>query len=239
MSGYSSFAPFYDAVQGDGAERAGFVRELIQNHCPSAQTVLELACGTGSILEQLQESYMVTGLDLSPQMLEVAREKVPRARLIESDMTTFRLDENFDVVLCVYDSISHLLDWSQWEAVFDRAHEHLNSGGIFIFDINTKHRLAALCEYQPAVRWFGDRHLLVMDVKPSDKEAVVTWRLRIFEHLGKSRYGLHEADIDETSFPCDQIAESLRKRFRRVGSRDPERQRRSAASGRLYFIAKK
>lgn len=239
MTSYHSFARFYDAVQGDGSEQAAFLRPLIEKHHPSARTVLELACGTGSILKQLQDDYSVTGLDLSPEMLQVAREKLPNVRLIQADMTVFALDEQFDVVLCVYDSINHLLEFAQWKELFDRAHEQLKDGGILIFDINTERRLAALCEYPPAVQWFGQRDLLVMDVKPSSRAAVVTWGIRVFEHEGKDRYRLHAENIDETSFPRERIEETLRRRFRRVSIRDRQRQRPSSASGRLYFVAKK
>ena len=122
MASYRAFAHFYDAVQGDGSEHAAFLRKLIEGHRPSAQTVLELACGTGSILKQLRPDYEVTGLDLSAPMLEVAAEKVPGVRLVEGDMTRFALGERFDVVLCVYDSINHLLEFPQWERVFDLVH---------------------------------------------------------------------------------------------------------------------
>jgi hypothetical protein len=57
-------------------------------------------------------------------MLEVAAAKLPGVPLVEADMTQFELGERFDVVLCVYDSINHLLEFGQWEAVFDRVHEH-------------------------------------------------------------------------------------------------------------------
>jgi ubiquinone/menaquinone biosynthesis C-methylase UbiE len=53
MRSYEVFAPFYDAVQGDRAEHVTYMRELIEKHHPTARTVLELACGTGSILKQL------------------------------------------------------------------------------------------------------------------------------------------------------------------------------------------
>ena len=239
MTSYRSFARFYDAVQGDRAEQAAFLRPLIETHHPAARTVLELACGTGSILKQLQGDYVVTGLDLSPEMLQVAREKVPEVRLIQGDMTDFDLDEHFDVLLCVYDSINHLLDFARWEELFDRADEHLNDGGILVFDVNTERRLAALCEQPPAVQWFGERHLLVVDVKRKDRDGAVTFGLHVFEHHGEGRYLLHMEDIDETSFPRERIAESLRRRFRRVTTCDRQRQRPSSASERLYFIAKK
>lgn len=238
MTSYRAFARFYDAVQGDGSEHAAFLRTLIEGHHPSARTVLELACGTGSILKQFRPNYEVTGLDLSAPMLEVAAEKVPGVRLVEADMTRFGLSQRFDVVLCVYDSINHLLEFPQWEEVFDRAHEHLNDGGIFVFDINTERRLADLCDRPPLVQWFGEGHLLVMDVR-KDTDGVVVWRVRVFEHEDGDRYLLHSEDIHEVSFPRSQVEESLRERFRRISAHDSGRKRPTTASDRIHFVAAK
>src|SRR5438876_4557880 len=141
MPSYDVFAPFYDAVQGDRAQHARYLCSLIRKHAPRARTVLELACGTGSILKQLWTHYEVTGLDLSEEMLEIAAEKVPGVPLFRGDMTSFDLGVRFDVVLCVYDSINHLLRFDEWKAVFARAHKHLDDGGVFISDINTKRKL--------------------------------------------------------------------------------------------------
>jgi SAM-dependent methyltransferase len=235
---YQAFARFYDAVQGDGSEHTVFLRELIERYHPSAQTVLELACGTGSILKHLRPDYEVIGLDLSAPMLGVAAEKLPGVRLVEADMTQFDLHERFDVVLCVYDSINHLLDFAQWRNVFACAREHLNEGGILVFDINTQRRLASLSEHQPMIQWFGNGHLLVMDVR-DEGQGIVIWGIRVFENRGGDEYLLHSEDIPEVSFPRLQIEESLRERFRRVSAHDRRRKRPTAASERIHFVAVK
>jgi SAM-dependent methyltransferase len=213
------------------------VRELVARHRPSARTALELACGTGSILKQLGADYELVGLDRSPEMLAIAAEKVPGIRLVEADMTDFRLDERFDVVLCVYDSLNHLLDFAQWEAVFDRAHEHLVDGGIFVFDVNTERRLTALAGERALATEFGDGHLLVIDVRRGDAANVVTWDVRVYEHEGGARYVLHAEEIVEAAFPRERIAASLGERFRRVAVHDARRKRPSPASERLHFVA--
>jgi SAM-dependent methyltransferase len=199
---------------------------------------LELACGTGSILKQLQPDFEVAGLDLSAPMLGVAAEKVPGVPLVEADMTQFHLDDRFDVVLCVYESINHLRNFAEWEAAFDLAHEHLNDGGLFIFDINGERRLAALSEEPPAVQWFGDGHLLVLDVG-DDGSGVVTWAIRVFEHQDEDRYLLHAEDIREVSFSRSRIEESLRARFRRVSAHDQRRTGPTTASERIHFVSVK
>ena len=171
-------------------------------------------------------------------MLEVAAEKLPGVRLVEADMTEFDLAERFDVVLCVYDSINHLLEFARWQEVFARAHEHLNDGGIFVFDINTERRLATLCDRPPLVQWFGEGHLFAMDVQPGT-DGVVVWEIRVFEHEGGDRYLLHSEDIQEVSFPRSQVEQSLREWFRRVSAHDSLRKRPTTASERIHFVATK
>jgi cyclopropane fatty-acyl-phospholipid synthase-like methyltransferase len=238
MESYDVFAPFYDAVQGDRAEHARYLRSLIEKHHPNAKTVLELGCGTGSILKHLHPQYEVAGVDLSAKMLELAAEKMPAARLFHEDMRHFSLGETFDVVLCVYDSINHLLTFEHWEALFDRAREHLNDGGVFVFDINTEHKLAAFVAQPPWTLWFGDSNLLVMDVTDG-RDAVSVWALRVFEHLEDSHYRLHSEDIAEVSFTVDRIKASLRERYRRVWTYDAQRSRPTSRSERLHFVCRR
>ena len=112
MSDYDSSAPFYDAVMGDRAEAADYVRSLIEKHgrergaCSSSRAAR-------AVLERLEPNYDVTGVDLSADMLEVAAKKLPQARLVQGDMTDVSLGVTFDVVLCVFDSINHLLTFGR------------------------------------------------------------------------------------------------------------------------------
>jgi len=236
VQSYDTFARFYDPVQGDRADHAAYVRWLIEKHHPTARTALELACGTGSILEQLQPDFEVTGVDLSGPMLAVAAEKVPEARLVQADMTEVRIGEAFDVVLCLYDSVNHLLDFSQWEALFDRAREHLSDRGIFVFDINTDYQLAELVSQPQQAVWFGDRDLLLIDVVAGEDSGVVDWHLQVFEHQDGSFYRFHSERIPETSFSVERIKGSLGDRFRRIRVYDRQRARPSSKSARLHFV---
>jgi SAM-dependent methyltransferase len=237
VTSYDSFAPFYDAVMGDRAEHASYIRSLIRRHAPRATRVLELACGTGSILAQLAPDYDVAGVDRSRAMLEVARKKVPSARLVHADMTDVQLEEEFDVVLCVFDSINHLLRFREWEAVFRRAREHIGDRGIFVFDINTQHRLEEFPSGPPTVEWFGDGNLITIVISARPRGGVV-WHLNVFEPVGDSTYRLHRAEIPEVSFPAERIRTALRKRFTRVWTYDAQRSRPSPRSGRLHFVCR-
>jgi predicted TPR repeat methyltransferase len=237
MASYDVFAPFYDAVQGDRAEHGAYIRSLIEKHHPQAATLVEFACGTGSVLKQLRPYYRVTGIDLSEEMLEVAAEKVPGVALFRADMTKVDLGERFDVVLCAYDSINHLVRFADWKAVFARAREHLRDRGLFVFDINTKRQLETLVNEPPWVRWFGDGNLLVLDVSAAGR-GIANWEIRVFERIGEADYRLHAEDIREIAFPAEQIRAALRKRFPRVWTYDARRSRPSAHSERLHFVCR-
>ena len=235
MTGYDAFALFYDQVMGDRGREAAYVHALIQRQRPSATSVLELACGTGAILEHLQRHYDVTGLDASQPMLDIAAQRVPQAQLVCADMTHFDLDEKFDAVLCVFDSINHLVSFADWERVFDRAASHLAERGVFVFDVNTERKLAAFAVAPPWTQWFGDDSLLLIDVRDEGK-GVYAWKVRVFEHCDDSTYRLHVEDIRETAFPLERIRQALGERFRRVRVLDAERSRPTSLSQRLYFV---
>ncbi len=184
MPSYEIFGKFYDAVMGDGSESAKRVSELLRVSNPGASKVLELGCGTGSILKHLQDSYEVSGLDLSTKMLSIAGKKVPRAKLSRQDMVDFRIDEQFDAVLCVYDSINHIRRFSDWKKVFARARQHLSPGGCFIFDINTQWKLERHIAERPWVHPFGS-NLLIIDVTAVANHGS-NWNIKVFEHVNRT-----------------------------------------------------
>jgi ubiquinone/menaquinone biosynthesis C-methylase UbiE len=100
--------------------------------------VLDLACGTGSSsLPYVQRGFDVTGVDLSPDMLEVARAKLPGVPLFAQGFTELALPDRFDLISCVFDSLNNLTDPSDLELAFSRALAHLQLGAWFVFDMNT------------------------------------------------------------------------------------------------------
>jgi SAM-dependent methyltransferase len=238
VQSYDVFAPFYDAVQGDRADHAAYIRSLIENHHREAQTLLELACGTGSVMTQLSAFYDVTGVDRSDAMLAVARRKLPDARLVQADMTTVDLGETFDVVLCAFDSINHLLRFEEWEAVFDRALAHLNDGGIFVFDVNTPAQLDRFSAQPALTQWFDGENVMIMDVAQTT-DGDYLWMVRIFEALGGGDYKLHAEDVLEAAFPLARINAGLRERFAAVNVYDASRPEPSPESARLHFVCRR
>ncbi len=237
MESYDKFSAFYDAVMGDRANTALRLRKLIARNKPNTKTVLELACGTGAVLTHLAKEYEVSGLDLSSRMLSVARKKLPGARFYRADMVAFDAGKKFDVILCVFDSINHVLEFADWKRVFSRVDAHLVEDGLFIFDINTEHKLQRHIKEPASVEKFGE-NLMIMDITDAGS-GVCNWNIKVFEHQKGNIYKLFEEHIKEKSFPVRQVKEALLESFKSVRVIDPKRQRPSAKSERLYFVCTK
>jgi SAM-dependent methyltransferase len=235
MPAYEIFGKFYDAVMGDRSEPAEHLCKLIQASRPNARNVLELGCGTGSMLKYMKQTYEVSGLDASSTMLSMARRKVPDAKLYGQNMVDFQIDDKFDVICCVFDSINHIRKLSEWKKVFAKARQHLSPGGCFIFDINTQRKLERHIAEPPWVHRFGS-NLLIIDVTALPRGAS-NWNIKVFEHLNANRYVLHEEDIVEVSFPSRKIVAALLDHFGKVRVIDLHGNRPSTKSERLFFIA--
>jgi SAM-dependent methyltransferase len=237
VTDYSSFAKFYDRVMGEPTETIERLSGWIDKYAPGAQSLLELGCGTGSVLAGLRAISHLTGLDRSPQMLEIARGKVPFARLVQDDLVSFHLEERFDVVVCVFDTINHLPSLAAWKDVYDRVADHLVPGGLFIFDVNTLSKLRRLGDGPPWVHDF-DGNVLIMNVECDGRTSSV-WDIRVFEQFDDGRFRLHHERINELGVPLDDIRSALQGRFDVLGEHDPDDQPPSEESSRVYFVCRR
>ncbi len=142
---YSVLAAIYDTVMReiDYEMWSDFVDEIIQTHHQDAYDILELACGTGSLALALDEldCYSIMATDGSEDMLEVARQKaalgVNDLRWEQVDFYDIGLEEDFDVVMMLYDSINYALTSEDVLKALQQVRKVLRPEGIFIFDFTT------------------------------------------------------------------------------------------------------
>ena len=101
--------------------------------------LLDIGCGTGkSLLPMLERGWQCSGCDISPAMVEIAREKAgDRAQLIVADMRELPRIGAFDLVWSLNDSINYLLDRRQLELALRGMRENLAGTGLLVFDLNT------------------------------------------------------------------------------------------------------
>jgi SAM-dependent methyltransferase len=213
MAAYSEIARFYDAISINRPIDADFLQSLVEKYAPTAQTVLEFASGTGTILAGLSQIYDISGVDLSPEMLLEAKQKLPDVDMRLGDITKVDLGKKFDAVLCVYDTINHLPDWASWCATFANARKHLNQDGLFIFDLNTIERLEMIVSSPIPGRALGE-HYMITDVHKI--AGIYHWDIKVFEKEPDGRFRLCRANISEISFPLNRVQAELEKNFRVV-----------------------
>jgi len=236
MEQYDTIAQFYDEIMGDQEEVAVYIREFIKQRDPNAHSVLEVACGTGALMKQLSKYYEVSGLDKSPVMVAMAHHKFRHTTLYQLDMVDFKLKDSFDAIICMNDSINHLLKFSDWKKFFTNASRHLNVGGTFIFDINTEFKLEEISIVPPMVHEF-DNNILIIDVQKH--RGRYEWNLRIFDNESDNKYSMYEETLYEKSFPVKKIKEALSKQFKNIRVFDLDQFKVNSKSERLYFVATK
>ena len=145
---YEKFAYPYDRMMANVnyVRWATYIQALFRHYKSEPRKILEIACGTGALTVLMAErGYEMYGLDRAEGMLTVARQKAEERRLdipfIRGDMRHFDLQEQFDAVLCIYDSINYAVDEAELEAVFRAVSKHLTPSGLFIFDITTERNI--------------------------------------------------------------------------------------------------
>ena len=136
---YDKSARIYDLLYvGTGIKdypaEAAELDRLIKESCPTARTLLDVACGTGAHLAELSHRYEVEGADLSPAMLAVARGRLPGIPLHQADMRTLDLGRSFDAVICLFSSIGYVTDPSEMRSTVARLAAHVAPGGVLILD---------------------------------------------------------------------------------------------------------
>lgn len=150
MSGYSAFARYYDSLTAniDYKKRAELFNSIIrQFKTTKGSILLDLACGTGSISEEMSSlGYDVIGIDNSAEMLGIAMDKKFSSGLdiqyLCQDMRRLDMFGTADITVCALDSLNHLPDIRDVKEVFRSVALFSEPEGLFIFDVNTlyKHR---------------------------------------------------------------------------------------------------
>ena len=107
--------------------------------------VVELGCGTGSFTQVMKNlGYDIMGIDMSPEMLNLAREKSAESGLdimyLEQDMRELDLYCTAGTIVSVCDSINYVLEDEEIIETFKLVNNFLYPGGVFIFDFNTLHK---------------------------------------------------------------------------------------------------
>jgi len=163
MQAYTGFAQVYDIFMDNVPydEWTNYLVGLLKEYGRHSGLVLELGCGTGSITRRLAaKGYDMIGIDISEEMLEIARdseynrdfdyaedcikadELKERSNILylQQDMREFELYGTVSAVVSICDSMNYITSEEDLLKVFQLVNNYLDTGGIFIFDMNTVHK---------------------------------------------------------------------------------------------------
>ena len=193
MSSYESLAAAYDGLMEDGLyrKRADYLERRFRRSAVPVRSVLDLACGTGTIACLLAErGYRVTATDFSEEMLTQAMAKAAvleeRAPLfLCQSMPRLQLLEPVDAVVSTLDSLNYLTRERDIRETFKRVYRWLKPGGAFVFDVNTPYKLRRM------------DHQMYMD---ETEESFCVWRTFFSERTQVCTYqvDLFRLNEDET-----------------------------------------
>ena len=196
MDAYHELAKSYDRLTNDVDYEAtvDFYMQILDREGLKPRTVVDLACGTGSVTEILaRRGYEVMGVDMSEEMLTQAMAKVMDMenppRFVCQCLQELRLPRAVDMAVCALDSLDYITNPNDCAEAIRRTWKALNPGGIFIFDVNTPEKLKAM-----------DGQVFLDE----DDDVYCVWRGEFDEQTNICSYGMdlfqREGDVWHRSF---------------------------------------
>lgn len=183
---YSFLAGVYDSLNSHfdyGSYVKYLDKEIRDNEKIRSSLVLDLACGTGKITFALRESgYDMTGIDLSEDMLSVARDICCENGINDilwlcQPMQEFELYGTVDACVCCLDSLNYLTSYKDLKKCFSLVHNYLIPDGVFVFDMNTPYKFEKI---------YGDNAYIL-----EDDSSLVAWQNEYNKKTGICKFYLN------------------------------------------------
>lgn len=246
MAYFYEFASLYDEFTEnvEYCYRANFLLKLLSKNGIKGGILLDLACGTGSMIPYFREAgYEVIGIDNSPDMLSVASEKTGNDKdvlLLCQDMRSLDLYGTIDCAVCSLDSVNHLLTEDDVSSAFRSVSLFLRPGGIFVFDVNTLYKHRFVLSGNSFV-YENDEAFLVWQNSECDEDDTVDFMLDIFLQQEDGSYSRVSEDFSERAYSAELLTKLLDETGLEVvallGDMTGEAPREEEE--RIYFVVRK
>lgn len=141
MKNYSVLAKYYDRFSHNDCDYESWSQYLSAvAKSNGVKTIVDLACGTGKMTKLLvKNGFSVIGVDSSPEMLQQATD-CRGATFVLQDMRKLALTRKADMATVVNDGVNYLKQ-NQLASFFQTVAQNLRSGGVFVFDVSSPHKL--------------------------------------------------------------------------------------------------
>ncbi len=237
---YDRFARFYNLYWAEGYLKEveyGLEERILPLLAPGSRA-LDLCCGTGQLAAWLAaRGFEVTGLDGSEEMLRLARQNAPDAKLVLADAREFEVEERFDLVISTFDSMNHLPTLEDLEQVFRCVRAALAPEGYFFFDVNTNEGFEYAGDESYAIS--KPEHVCVVEAKYDAKRKQGASRITVFLPEGDL---WRRTDVEIPEYCYNQL--DVEAALARAGFDNPkilrgdEDMSMARGEGRLFFLAR-
>jgi 2-polyprenyl-3-methyl-5-hydroxy-6-metoxy-1,4-benzoquinol methylase len=189
--------------------------------------ILDLGCGTGTLLKYYSKKNTTFGIDASPKMIEKAKTKDQKSNYKIGDIRTYQNKNKFNIITCTYDTINHLPTLNDWDLLFKNVDLHLNSDGIFFFDFST---IKGLQNSSGTIMQKIGNDYIIRKVK-TEKHAC-RWIFHHFQKTTENLFKHKKSIINEIAFPQKDIEKRIKKYLKIIEIKKDD-------LNRVYIKAKK
>ena len=244
---YTDFASVYDIMMAHIPydEWADHIENRLKKHGIDKGLVLELGCGTGNMTRRMAaRGYDMIGVDISEDMLSLARQRGESEDddilYLCQDMREFELYGTVAAVFCVCDSINYMLTQEDLGKVFRLVCNYLDSGGLFVFDMDTRYLYEeVLGDSVDFINHEAGSILWENTFYP--EEIINEVNLTIFHHQGDNLYRKHQEthvrrayEVDTIRRLLDEAGLDMTGAYHELTDKEPE-----PDSERIYISANK
>ncbi|MDA4123524.1 MAG: class I SAM-dependent methyltransferase, partial [Thaumarchaeota archaeon] len=138
---YTKMARYYDIIYSkriNYESQADYLEQIFAKRMKKVESILDVASGTGNYtLIFAKRGYAATGIDMSDEMVRLARKKAGAAknpRFFKMDMRHLEHLERFDAITVLFGGFGYLHDRGDVESFLQGSRKHLNRGGLLVFE---------------------------------------------------------------------------------------------------------
>lgn len=230
-SNYNIFADIYNKHWGHFAEHSyPAYHKFVLQDAPPHSRILDLCCGTGHLTKKLiDNTFLVTGIDGSAQMIEYARQNAPDATFIIDDARYFNINEQFHYVISTGDSLNHILKLDELKNVFHNVYSVLHSEGTFVFDMNMEKGF--LENWIASFHISAEEYVCTIDSTYDNENKKAEMNFILFQHDIDNNWKRSDFTFEEACYSNEEIISLLKS----VGFKNIQLH----GTNRAFFICQK
>ncbi len=222
---YKILSPYYDDFVNSSIlelylKKIGNVNNL---------RILDLGCGTGSLIHNYSSKNETFGIDSCLEMIKVAKKKDKKTKYIVQDIKNFNFEDGFHLIICAFDTINHLKDIKEWESLFKSVSKNLLDSGMFMFDFNSIEGFE-ISNNKTIFKKIGE-DFFIMRAEKQNHSCI--WKIIIFKRKNNEMFLKEEIFVKEWSYDNSVVLNSVRKYFKKVDFTE------NKDGSRIYVTAQK